>query len=104
MKNKEALVETAEKIVIDYANLSGRETAHRAEFRELVLQHLFSLLKEKDREWKEKIKGIVPNKKKTCNCEEDWGYHSKDCTFYPDGWNACRQQVQDKINKLLGGK
>ena len=34
------IVETAERIVIDYANLSGRESEHRAEFREKVISHL----------------------------------------------------------------
>ena len=31
--------EVAERITIDYANLSGRESANRAEFRERVIQH-----------------------------------------------------------------
>ena len=39
---EEGLVETAEMIVIDYANLSGRESANRAEFRQEVLKHLTS--------------------------------------------------------------
>lgn len=39
--NKEAIItEVAERITIDYANLSGRETANRAEFRERVRKHL----------------------------------------------------------------
>jgi len=36
--------ETIERIVIDYANLSGRESANRAEFRERVKLHIHSLL------------------------------------------------------------
>jgi len=36
------LLETVERIVIDYANLSGRESANRAEFREEVTKHLKS--------------------------------------------------------------
>jgi len=36
--------EIIERIVIDYANLSGRESAHRAEFREKVAKHLDNLL------------------------------------------------------------
>ncbi len=34
------IIETAEKIVIEYANLSGRETANRAEFRNNVIKIL----------------------------------------------------------------
>lgn len=33
-------ITVAERIVIDYANLSGRESANRAEFRKLVLEKL----------------------------------------------------------------
>ena len=39
-----SVIETAERIVIDYANFSGRESAHRAEFREAVIKNLRSLL------------------------------------------------------------
>ncbi len=38
------VTETTERIVIDYANLSGRETANRAEFRKLVDGHIRTLL------------------------------------------------------------
>ena len=38
------IIETAERIVIDYANLSGRENANRAEFRERVIKHLTNFL------------------------------------------------------------
>ena len=38
--------ELAERIVIDYANLSGRETANRVEFRERVIKHLMEFEKE----------------------------------------------------------
>ena len=34
------ITEVVERIVIDYANLSGRETANRAEFRERTRKHL----------------------------------------------------------------
>lgn len=40
------IIEIAERIVIDYANLSGRETANRAEFRKRVITHLRKLQKE----------------------------------------------------------
>lgn len=36
------IVETTERIVIDYANLSGRESANRAEFRQSVEKHIRS--------------------------------------------------------------
>ena len=34
------IIEFAEKIVIDYANLSGRDTTNRAEFTKRVIDHL----------------------------------------------------------------
>lgn len=40
----EIIIATAERIVIDYANLSGRESAHRAEFRNRVVEHLCTSL------------------------------------------------------------
>ena len=39
-KQYDILAEITERIVIDYANLSGRESEHRAEFREKVLEYL----------------------------------------------------------------
>lgn len=42
---KELIEEIVERIVIDYANLSGRETSNRSEFRKRVIQHLDNLLK-----------------------------------------------------------
>ena len=41
---EDRISETAERIVIDYANLSGRDIEHRAEFRERVIKHLKNLL------------------------------------------------------------
>ena len=35
-------IEIAERIVIDYANFSGRESENRGKFREEVLKHLLS--------------------------------------------------------------
>ena len=34
------IIELTERIVIDFANLTGRETESRAEFRALVYKHL----------------------------------------------------------------
>ena len=41
-----SIVETTERIVIDFANLTGRETESRAEFRALVYKHLKDFEKE----------------------------------------------------------
>ena len=52
---KDKCSETVERIVIDYANLSGRESANRAEFRKRTQEHISSLLKAQ----KEKIGQIM---------------------------------------------
>ena len=46
MKPKECqnIDTVTEQIVIDYANLSGRESANRSEFRTLVRGHIINLL------------------------------------------------------------
>lgn len=71
------IVELAERIVIDYANLSGRETANRPEFRKRVLKHLTeheNLVREDERE---RIGKIIENfelsedQQKSC----DWAEH-----------------------------
>ena len=38
--NYDPIIEIAERIVIDYANLSERESANRAKFRERVIKNL----------------------------------------------------------------
>lgn len=47
---KGLIIQTTEKIVIDYANFSGREDAHRSEFRQKTEKNIVelytSLLKE----------------------------------------------------------
>lgn len=54
------IIETSERITIDYATLSGRETEHRAEFRNRVTEHLTSLVhhirEETEREMMGKVK------------------------------------------------
>ena len=45
------LIETAERIVIDYANFSGRESDNRGYFREKVINHLESLLQKQQEEF-----------------------------------------------------
>lgn len=39
-KVENKIIELAERIVIDYANLSGRENANRAEFRERTIKNI----------------------------------------------------------------
>ena len=61
---EEGLVETAERIVIDYANISGRESANRAEFRQEVIKHLTTFA-EKIREGiVEEVEGMRNNVEK----------------------------------------
>lgn len=45
--NFDPITETTERIVIDYANLSGRENAPRGEFRRRVFQRLNDLMANK---------------------------------------------------------
>jgi len=37
------IITTAERITMDYANLSGRESANRSEFRKRTIAHLLKL-------------------------------------------------------------
>lgn len=39
--------------------------------------------------------------KKTCNCEEDLGYHTKECDFRPYGYNQCIADTLALVSKLL---
>jgi len=41
-----AIITTAERITIDYANLSGRESANRSKFRNRTIEHLLKLQEE----------------------------------------------------------
>ena len=50
------IAETAERIVIDYANLSGRESANRAEFRQRVIKHLEALHRKEMEEVRQHIR------------------------------------------------
>lgn len=56
---EDKIIETAERIVIDYANFSGRESAHRAEFREKTINNLRSLLTSQQQALKEKILSVI---------------------------------------------
>mgnify|MGYP001612018397 CR=1 FL=1 len=55
------IIEIVELIVIDYANLSGRETTNRAEFRERVVKHLEQLKKFFQNKRYNKLKAQVEN-------------------------------------------
>lgn len=68
---KEVLEETTERIVIDYSNLSGRESANRAEFRERVRKNVSHALDSQIEilrgmveklEWEEMIDGVYNRK------------------------------------------
>ena len=50
----------------------------------------------------EKLKSLLPKRLKECGCEKDhmFGYHTKDCTFYADGWNEYRARVLRIIKSL----
>lgn len=81
------VVETSERIVIDYANLSGRESANRGEFRKCVTEHLQSFLLtslfERDELWRKRIEEAIGDHKwkfvkgycDTC----DYMEHSGEC-------------------------
>lgn len=60
------VIETAERIVIDYANCSGRETENRSAFRGMVIGHLNSLLSKRDAEIREMLEQYLLIK---CECE-----------------------------------
>jgi uncharacterized protein (UPF0335 family) len=50
------IIETTERITIDFANLTGRETESRAEFRALVYKHLERMEEENQEVLVKKIK------------------------------------------------
>ena len=48
-----------------------------------------------------KLKSKLPKRMKECGCEKsDLGYHLKECTFFPHGWNSYRAKVLKIINNL----
>ena len=53
------ITEITERIVIEYANLSGRESANRAEFRKRIHEIITSALAQQFDEIKRKIESIV---------------------------------------------
>ena len=55
----------------------------------------------KEKTLQEKIKEVLPKEQETCTCEEDIGYHTKDCDFTPFGYNACLSDVHSSIPKVM---
>ena len=74
--------EISERIVIDYANLSGRDIEHRAEFRDRVVKHLLDLLNQakEEQKWHESCPGCPqghPSFWKTITESSQWREWSK---------------------------
>lgn len=59
------IIETAERIVIDYANLTGRDTDHRATFRELVIKHLTTAFDDEELVIQGRLDGYDAGKQET---------------------------------------
>lgn len=46
------------------------------------------------------LRSKLPPTQKECRCEQsELGYHNKDCTFFPHGWNSYRRRVLSILNK-----
>lgn len=43
------------------------------------------------------LEGVEGLERETCSCEDETGYHTKDCDMEPYGWNAALQAIQDLI-------
>ena len=59
------IIELTERIVIDFANLTGRETESRAEFRALVYKHLENFKKECRLEKIQEVEEMLKGEKRT---------------------------------------
>jgi hypothetical protein len=59
------IIETTERITIDFANLTGRETESRAEFRALVYKHLENFKKECQLEEIQEVEEMLKREKRT---------------------------------------
>lgn len=84
---EEILTEYAERIVIEYANLSGREIVNRAEFREKIRQILRSALERQHRADMDEVKKVIEEAITTYGCSE------KLCSY-------CKMVKQDILPKL----
>ena len=60
---------------------------------------LLSVLKDQENEFRARVKRM---KKEECDCttENGIGYHTKDCNFYPNGYN---QAISDVLKALDEG-
>lgn len=56
----EATIETAERIVIEYANITGRDEQYRAIFREAVLNYLKSFASRISQATVEEVINVIP--------------------------------------------
>ena len=70
--------------------------------REELMEAIDAIRKEaltqKDEEWKEKLKSIVPEYKE--NDREEGQYIDETIEGRIEGWNACRKNILDRIEKL----
>lgn len=57
--NKNKATEATERIVIDYANLAGRETANRAEFRKRTKVNIDAILREQKNEILKDVEKLI---------------------------------------------
>lgn len=95
------VVETAERLVINYANLSGREDANRAEFRkraiELLRPAFLSVAQEtRGDTLKEAIK-VVRNRSNTKAYSEGDNELARENKA---GWNSCLAFIGDLLTSL----
>lgn len=90
-------VEVTERIVIDYANLSGRESANRGEFRKETLEHLrpffFSTLADTLKELQ-----IEANEMRREKCDE---LHTTQPEIMQHNEDIVYNQALSDIHKLL---
>lgn len=61
---------------------------------EMIHAFINSLLQNQRDSFVEMIKS---KKKKTCNCEDDIGYHGKECDMEPFGYNQALQDILDSL-------
>lgn len=73
------IVETAERIVIDYANCSGREDTNRAAFRGMVTGHLNLLVDSFLSSLEEEVKKEKINlfNGSGCKCGREWWFRQE---------------------------
>lgn len=95
---REEVIELTERIVIEYANITGRDEKHRAFFRHKVYEYveeaIDSAYSAGIQKGLEMAVGAVPEEKKiTDNFPHNIGVQV-------ELWNACRSQVLDALEKM----